>query len=136
MSISPPLTIPRTIHDAMLDHCRRDAPLEACGELGGRGSAVLAFHPLRNAAASETRYSVDPLELVELARTLRDARTEIVAIYHSHPRWSARPSKVDLAENYHEGTPRIIVSLLTEPPEVRIWRFEGDSYSELAWELV
>ena len=29
------LLIPASLHDAMVDHCVRDAPLECCGLLGG-----------------------------------------------------------------------------------------------------
>ena len=60
---------------------------------------------------------------------------EIAAIYHSHPRWEAVPSAVDLKENHYGPVPRIIVSLLADPPDVRVWRLEAESYQEIPWAL-
>ena len=131
-----PLEIPRDLHDAMVAHCLGEAPLECCGLLGGFAPRVSSFHPLRNAAASETRYDADPHDLIAADVALRDRGAEILAIYHSHPRWEAVPSKTDLRENHYGPLPRIIVSLLTEVPDVRIWRLDSDSYQELPWRIV
>src|SRR5262249_50065357 len=67
---------------------------------------------------------------------MRERRAEILAIYHSHPRWEAIPSKTDLRENHYGPVPRIIVSLLEEVPVVRVWRLDPDSYEELPWQIV
>jgi proteasome lid subunit RPN8/RPN11 len=133
-----PLLIPAAIHDAMVAHCLREAPLECCGLLGGNAGTgrVESFHPLRNASASETRYDADPQDLIDAVVELRRRDAEIVAIYHSHPRWAAIPSRTDLSENHYGAVPRIIVSLLGPVPEVRIWRLDLDSYEELPWCLV
>jgi proteasome lid subunit RPN8/RPN11 len=129
------LTIPADIHDAMVAHCVREAPLECCGLLGGVSPAVSSFHPLRNASASETRYDADPRDLIEAVVALRGRGAEILAIYHSHPRWAAIPSATDLRENHYGPVPRIIVSLLGASPEVRAWRLDPESYEELPWRL-
>jgi [CysO sulfur-carrier protein]-S-L-cysteine hydrolase len=131
-----PLEIPRELHDAMVAHCLREAPLECCGLLGGLAPRVSSFHPLRNAAASETRYDADPHDLIAAVVALRDRGAEILAIYHSHPRWEAVPSRTDLRENHYGPVPRIIVSLLGEVPVVRVWRLDTDSYDELPWRIV
>ena len=47
--------------------------------------------------------------------------------------WAAIPSRTDLETNYYGDLPRIIVSLLEEPPDVRAWRLEPNSYAELPW---
>ncbi|HEX8199949.1 MAG TPA: M67 family metallopeptidase [Isosphaeraceae bacterium] len=130
------LLIPRAIHAAMVDHCRRDAPLECCGLLGGVPPRVTSIFPLRNALASATRYTADSRDLIAAVQALRAQEARILAIYHSHPRWAAVPSRTDLAENHYGDVPRIIVSLLAEPPEVRVWRLDPDSYQELPWHLV
>jgi [CysO sulfur-carrier protein]-S-L-cysteine hydrolase len=131
-----PLEIPFDIHAEMVSHCQRENPLECCGILGGIAPRVSSFHPLRNIAASETRYNADPSQLIEAVVSLRKRGAEILAIYHSHPRWAAVPSQTDLKENYYGPVPRIIVSLLNEPPEVRVWRLDDESYQELPWVLV
>jgi proteasome lid subunit RPN8/RPN11 len=130
------LEIPRDLHDAMVAHCLREAPLECCGILGGIAPRVSSFHPLRNASASETRYDADPHDLIDAVVALRERQAEILAIYHSHPRWQAVPSRTDLQENHYGPVPRIIVSLLIEPPDVRVWRLDPDSYQELPWRIV
>lgn len=129
------LTIPAEIHDAMVAHCLMDAPLECCGILGGVFPEVSLFYPLTNTEASETRYNADPLELIRVDRDLRAREGQILAIYHSHPRWPAVPSRTDLRTNYMGDVPRIIVSLLETPPEVRVWRLDPESYAELPWRL-
>jgi [CysO sulfur-carrier protein]-S-L-cysteine hydrolase len=131
-----PLEIPAEIHDAMVAHCLREAPLECCGILGGVASRVSSFHPLRNVAASETRYDADPQDLIQAWVWLRENGSEIAAIYHSHPRWAPIPSATDLRENHYGPVPRIIVSLLAVPPEVRVWRLEPDTYHELNWRMI
>ena len=134
-SVFGPLIIPREHHDAMVAHCRREAPLECCGLLGGVKPLVSSFHPLRNALQSETRYDADPRDLIAAVQSLRARGAEILAIYHSHPRWAAVPSQTDLRENHYGDVPRIIVSLLTEPPEVRAWRLDPASFVELPWRV-
>ncbi len=131
-----PLEIPRDIHDAMVAHCVREAPLECCGLLCGTAPRVSLFYPLRNDAQSETRYNADPQELIDAYTDCREKGAEILAIYHSHPRWVAEPSQTDLAENHYGPLPRIIVSLLGETPVVRVWRLDVDSYEELSWKVL
>jgi proteasome lid subunit RPN8/RPN11 len=130
-----PLVIPQGIHDSMVAHCVREAPLECCGLLGGYPPFVSTFHPLRNSSASEVRYDADPRDLIAAVQFLRSQNKEILAIYHSHPRWAAIPSQTDLAENHYGDVPRIIVSLLNPKPEVRVWRLDADSFEELPWRI-
>jgi proteasome lid subunit RPN8/RPN11 len=130
------LQIPQSIVAATVAHCLRDAPFEACGILGGVGALVASFYPLRNASQSETRYDADPRDLIEAVQALRRRGEEILALYHSHPRWAAVPSQTDLRENHYGDVPRIIVSLLGPEPEVRIWRLDPESYEELIWDLI
>jgi proteasome lid subunit RPN8/RPN11 len=130
------LTIPSDIHDAMVSHCQMEAPLECCGILGGVALEVSLFYPLGNALASDDRYDADPSDLIRTVHDLRAREAEMVAIYHSHPRWKAVPSRTDLAQNYYGPLPRIIVSLLGHPPVVRAWRLDADSFAELPWRVV
>ena len=86
---------------------------------------------------SETRYNADPQRPDRRRRVdFRRRGAEILAIYHSHPRWEAVPSQTDLRENHYGPVPRIIVSLLGDVPVVRVWRLDPDSYQELAWRIV
>ena len=131
-----PLEIPVDLHDAMIAHCRREILSSAAGFWAACRRAFSILHPLRNIAASETRYNADPKDLIQAHVWLREQHREILAIYHSHPRWEAVPSSTDLSQNYWGAMPRIIVSLLTEPPDVRVWRLGSDSFQELPWKLI
>ncbi len=130
------LEIPRPILDAMVAHCVREAPLECCGILCGTPPVVSLFYSLRNDMKSETRYNADPHDLIAAHIDFRRQGAEIVAIYHSHPRWQAVPSQTDLIENYYGPVPRIIVSLMGDSPDVRVWRLDTDSFHELPWQIV
>jgi len=131
-----PLEIPSDILAAMLAHCRRGDPLECCGILGGVAPRVSSIHPLRNSDASPVRYNADPRDLIAAVVALRARGAEILAIYHSHPKHPAVPSKTDLRENHYGDVPRIIVSLLDPEPVVRIWRLDLETYEELDWQAV
>jgi proteasome lid subunit RPN8/RPN11 len=122
--------------DAMVAHCVREAPLECCGILCGVAPRVSLIYPLRNDNQSETRYNADPHDLIAAHIDFRQKGAEILALYHSHPRWQAIPSQTDLAENYYGPVPRIIVSLVGEKPDVRVWRLDADSFEELSWRIV
>ena len=130
-----PLVIPQDIHDAMIAQCVREAPLECCGILAGFPPFVSSIHPLRNALASEILYDADPRDLIEAHLAFRSRGADLLAIYHSHPRSSAIPSKTDLELNFHGEVPRIIISLLGKTPELRIWRLGEASYEELEWRI-
>jgi [CysO sulfur-carrier protein]-S-L-cysteine hydrolase len=130
------LEIPRDILDAMIAHCVREAPLECCGILCGIPPRVSLFYSLRNDMKSETRYNADPRDLIAAHREFRRHGAEILAIYHSHPRWQAIPSQTDLAENHYGPVPRIIVSLLGDSLDVRVWRLDTDCFEEVPWRIV
>jgi [CysO sulfur-carrier protein]-S-L-cysteine hydrolase len=130
------LEIPRDILDTMIAHCVREAPLECCGILCGIPPRIFLYYSLRNDMNSETRYNADPRDLIAAHIDFRRQGAEILAIYHSHPRWQAVPSQTDLAENHYGPVPRIIVSLLGHSPDVRVWRLNTDSFEEVSWRIV
>jgi proteasome lid subunit RPN8/RPN11 len=123
------------IQQAMVDHCLTETPLECCGILAGRHGHAWEIYQLPNADQSETRYNADPQALIKAVQAMRRNGTEIMAIYHSHPRWQPIPSQTDLKENHYGEVPRIIVGLLKSPPECRVWRFLNEPlrYEELTW---
>ena len=127
--------ISAVVFEAMLAHCEMEAPIEACGLLGGVFPRADLFYPLVNIDQSETRYNADPRDLIRADQDLRNREANVLAIYHSHPKSRPVPSKADLALNFHDETPRIIVSLLNNPPEVRAWRLSPDAYEELPWRV-
>lgn len=129
------LVLTRDVFDAMVAHCLREAPNEACGILGGLAPVAADFFPLRNIRDSPTRYEADPKQVVDAAVKLRQGDREILAIYHSHPDAAAVPSQVDLELNYYGTLPRIIVSLRSRPAEVRAWILNDRSFEEILYDI-
>ncbi len=133
-NLPAPLQITSDVLATMLDHCRREAPRECCGLLAGSASLASIIYPLRNAAPeAETRYDAHPQDIIDAIRDYRSLGAEMLAIYHSHPRWPAIPSRADLALNFYGPLPRIIVSLLDSEPTIRAWRLDPHAFEELPW---
>jgi proteasome lid subunit RPN8/RPN11 len=109
--------------DEIVAHARAELPNEACGILGGRDGEATSFHRARNADASPYRYTVDPLDQLRIFDEIEAAGDEVVAIYHSHTKSKAYPSRTDLELAAWWPDPAyVIVSLASEPPEITAWR--------------
>ena len=119
----------KRVIDAMVDHARRDAPLECCGLLAARDGVIDEAIPTRNLETSPVAFLIDPADhFAALKRTRADGR-EIVGAYHSHPRSAAIPSATDLAEAHYEEFMYVIVSLAGDEPDVRMYRLDGGRFS-------
>ena len=106
----------------MIKHAKEKYPHEACGLLVGKGSAD-RFIPMENTLASSTAFEMDPAKLISTLRDLRGAGEELVAIYHSHPRGPARPSKSDIERAYYPEAAHLIISLADpERPQAAAFR--------------
>lgn len=125
---------------ALLSHAREGAPAEVCGVLGGEriGSgdrrdidAVTETRRVTNVAETpESRYELDPAEQFRAMCNFEDAGLETVGFYHSHPRGPDGPSLTD--ERLATWPDRVycIVSLGSDRPSVRAWRWTGDGFAE------
>ena len=93
------LRIDRTLHDAIVDHARRDHPDEACGVVAGPvgSDRPVRFVPMLNAARSPTFYEFDSADLLTLYREMDANDEEPVVIYHSHTATEAYPSRTDIS---------------------------------------
>jgi proteasome lid subunit RPN8/RPN11 len=135
------LQMSRRFHAEMIAHARAELPDECCGLLAGPivpqeagvppVGRVTDRYPLVNAAASPVRYDADPKSLFLAFRDMRQRGLELLAIYHSHPTSDPVPSRTDLARNFYgPEVVHLIVSLSAEPPSIRAWRLEGDTFTE------
>ncbi|MBF0294146.1 MAG: M67 family metallopeptidase [Magnetococcales bacterium] len=105
--------LPRILVNKILSHAQRAVPRECVGVLSGQGRRASAWHPLTNIATDENRFLADPGEQIRLFAGLREAGSEVVAIYHSHPRGPATMSATDLEQAWHPEALTLIVSLDT-----------------------
>ncbi len=111
-----PLQLPREIADQIAEHARAGLPDEACGIVSGLDATATRFHPASNADASPFRYSIDAQDLLRIVTDIDDAEEDLVAIYHSHTRSPAFPSRTDVELAFWPDAAYLIVSLEREPP--------------------
>ena len=126
--------LPAGIRDAIVVHARAEAPNEGCGIVVGDrpaadGGTARRWIPLRNAAASPVRYSIDPADLLRLTIETDDADEVFWAIVHSHVASPARPSPTDVRESHYPDSLYVLVSLspleadaTNGEPSLRAWR--------------
>ena len=103
--------IPKTIFQEMVDHALREAPLECCGILAGKGRTVRRMYVTRNADGSRTSYLMPPEEQLEVFREMEKEGLDMVAIYHSHPHTIPFPSESDVRLAFYPDVAYIIISL-------------------------
>lgn len=125
------MTWPAAVEAAVIAHAREASPDECCGLLLGRGRDVLDAIPTPNTAGTPaTRYLIDPTDHFHVIRQARQRRLDVVGVYHSHPRSTARPSATDAAEAFGEFV-FLIVGLGIEPPEVAAWIWSEGNFVAL-----
>ena len=118
------MRIRRAVIDAIVEHARRERPLECCGLLVGDPDEVIGSRAARNAKNSTVVYLVDPRDHFEAIRHARAQGLAVVGAYHSHPRSPAQPSETDIREANDPGFVHVIVSLAKPEPQVAAFRIE------------
>ena len=110
------LRLDRSIHDAIVEHARRDHPDEACGVVAGPEGSDRAerFVPMLNAARSPTFYEFDSTDLLQLYKEMDANDEEPVVIYHSHTATEAYPSRTDIGLAQEPGAHYVLVSTRAE----------------------
>lgn len=125
----------------MIAHAQQMLPREACGILAGPpGGPVQRLYRATNRLGSETEYEIDPRELLQILRALdEEGWADPLAIYHSHPRSAAYPSRTDLARAttpdgsaLYPDTVYVIISLVSpEEPVLRGFRVDDGQMVEV-----
>jgi proteasome lid subunit RPN8/RPN11 len=105
------LDIPTTIFQQMLAQARALAPIEVCGILAGSNGTVEKLYKMTNTDNSSTHFMMEPREQFATVKDIRSAGLEMLAIYHSHPETSARPSVEDIRLALTPSVIYVIVSL-------------------------
>ena len=108
------IQIPRLIYQRMIEHARRERPLECCGILAGKGCAVEQVFELQNEEKSATRYSMSPEEQLRAFEAMEKDSLEMIAVYHSHPRTISYPSETDVKLAFYPEVASVIISLRDE----------------------
>ena len=136
------LRIERQFVDEMIAHSREAMPDECCGILAGAGGSVSKVYRMTNVEASPFRFSMDPLEIMNVDQEASELGWELAVIYHSHTHSEAYPSDTDvrIAGGTNELWPdvRYILVSLMEPenPSVRLFSIDHGDISEEQLEVV
>lgn len=112
------MVVPEAIRRQLEAHAAAEAPNEACGLIAFRDGVAVRYLPGRNTAASPYRFQLQPGSPDDFF--LEDEGYEL-AVFHSHPTDSARPSQTDIANiGQWQGRPYLILSRPTG--ELAAWR--------------
>jgi proteasome lid subunit RPN8/RPN11 len=123
------VVIPEDIVDQIVAQARRDAPLEICGYLAGRKGRIIRCYPVANDDRAGDRFTFEAEgQLLAVASAEREG-LDIMALYHSHPRGAAWPSREDVQLAFDPTLVYLIVGL--EAGEVvRAFRIVGGVVDE------
>ncbi len=136
------MRLPRALADELVAHAREDMPNECCGLVAGRDGTAVRVMRAVNTEASPFMYVMDPREQMRMMEEVEDAGEDLLAVYHSHTRSAAFPSRsvVDLA--FFPDPLYVIVSLADrDVPEIRAFRLrrtapEGEQIVEEPVEII
>lgn len=95
----------------MVDHAKREWPLECCGILGGKDKTVQKSFELQNTERSPVLYSMSPQEQMKVFEEMEKGSMEMIAIYHSHSKTIAFPSETDVRLTFYPDVSSVIISL-------------------------
>lgn len=121
------IKIPKSIYQAIIDHARKEAPLECCGILAGMDETVQKAFQLRNEEQSPVRYLMSPQEQLKVFEEMARERLEMVGIYHSHTHTIPYPSETDVKLAFYPEVSSVIISLKEEPPIVKAFRISEEA---------
>lgn len=130
------MRITRAQADALIAHARGEFPNECCGLIAGRDGAATRVLPATNAEGTPFMYVMDPHEQMQLMDDIDDAGEDLLAIYHSHTRSAAYPSRTDVDLAFFAEPLYVIVSLQdADQPVIRAFRLdrtapEGEQIAE------
>jgi proteasome lid subunit RPN8/RPN11 len=125
------MIIARNIIDQIIAHAGREAPIEACGYLGGMDDRITAIYEMKNIEGREDHFSFEPQEQFAAHKKARQAGLKIIGVYHSHPVTPAQPSVEDIALAYDPAALYVIVSLLDDRPVIKgFWIRQGTGNEE------
>ncbi len=125
------LQIPNNIFRQILKQAKAEAPIEACGILAGKDGEVEKLYKMTNADQSSDHFMMEPKEQFKVAKDIRSAGLEMLAIYHTHPTTPARLSAEDIRLAVTPDVAYVIVSLQDTEPAVKGFLIEdGDPLSK------
>lgn len=127
---------------------RAALPHESCGLVSGHVDfagldgdvAILALHPVANAARSPTSFSLDGHQMIAAEEAIERAGHVLIGVMHSHPTSAALPSARDLADarvyDPNSNLVHLIVSMQGFVPTLRAFRYDPDGSDPTEFEVI
>lgn len=110
----------------LLEQARSDAPHETCGIIGGRDGRAEQIIPLPNVATDPLHnFYAEPTALARALTRLTAEKTDVLAIYHSHPFTEPIPSASDIQQAGYPNAVQLIISLRDSQPAFAAWQIHG-----------
>ena len=123
-------------YEKMIAYAEKQAPIEACGLLGGRIEGdvkiIKKVFYLTNTDHSPEHFSLAPQEQFAVVRELRAEGWVLLGNWHSHPASPSRPSEEDKRLAFDPRASYLILSLAAEKPVLH--SFRGDSEKKVTRE--
>jgi proteasome lid subunit RPN8/RPN11 len=129
------LSISKKHWQAMLDHVKKNVPLESCGLLAGKNDRVEKVIFVQNKAQSPVRFVMDPYEQLNAFQWMEANNLDLLGIFHSHPTGPETASATDIAEAAYE-----VVYLIWSPNQehwlARGFWIEDGAVTEIPLQIV
>jgi [CysO sulfur-carrier protein]-S-L-cysteine hydrolase len=104
--------IPRKLTNQLLHLAQLSPDYEICGLVGSKNGLPSTCYPINNIAQEpRQRFLLDAKQQIAAMADMRNEGEELFAIYHSHPKAPAEPSRYDLEAAAYPDALYLIVSL-------------------------
>lgn len=128
----------------MMEHAKKRYPMECCGVLLGDASGTeLRIRQVVNVkntcekTISQKAFAISPLDFILIENMAEEQGLNLVAIYHSHPKAGAFPSKKDV-EGMIPGYSYPIISICQDAlfpgNQLTGWSMQIKSYQKLSFD--
>ncbi|MFV8827455.1 Mov34/MPN/PAD-1 family protein [Alkalihalobacterium sp. APHAB7] len=108
----------KEVYKQMVEHCKNEIPLEACGLISGKNLMGLSCWPVPNEEKSSVRFAISEDVLKDTFNNMKKKGERLTGIFHSHPTTRAYPSFYDIKNHTYPNVVYIIISLVKKEPVV------------------
>ena len=121
----PDLEFPADLLNGLIEHARKEYPLESCGILAGKNGKITKLYSVENTKKSSSSYLMEPEEQLRVFQEIEEEGLELTAIYHSHPHSPAFPSQRDVDSAFYPDSLILIISLMDDKvPQIGAFQIE------------
>lgn len=125
------IKLKKSDYDIIVEHAKKEAPIEACGliagEISGEDRIIKKVYILTNTDHAEEHFTLDPKEQLAAVKDMRAEGLIPLGNWHSHPVSPSRPSDEDKRLAFDSSASYLILSLMDDEPVLNSFHIEGDT---------